>query len=93
MEEFHEHQTKEGTSDDEKVVARQARAGLLWTKQFYYYVIEDWLKGDADQPAPPKERESRAERVNGDTSTLAIFSRCRMRGSIRGLQPGTRHST
>ena len=58
LEEFHEEQTKEGTSAEEKVVARQARAGLLWTKQFYYYVIEDWLKGDDGQPVPPKERES-----------------------------------
>ena len=58
LEEYHEDQTKEGMSDEEKVVARQARAGLLWTKQFYYYVIEDWLNGDPDQPTPPNERKS-----------------------------------
>ncbi|QDV22447.1 MGH1-like glycoside hydrolase domain-containing protein [Aureliella helgolandensis] len=30
----------------EQQVARQAYAGLLWTKQFYNYVIDAWLKGD-----------------------------------------------
>jgi hypothetical protein len=38
-------------------VARQAYAGLLWTKQFYYYVIKDWLGGDPEQPAPPEARK------------------------------------
>ncbi len=38
-------------------VARQAYAGLLWSKQFYYYVVEEWLDGDPDQPAPPKARK------------------------------------
>jgi hypothetical protein len=42
---------------EEKLVARQAYAGLLWTKQFYHYVIPDWLDGDKDQPAPPDERK------------------------------------
>jgi hypothetical protein len=34
-------------------VSRQAYAGLLWSKQFYHYVVEDWLEGDPDQPPPP----------------------------------------
>ena len=38
---------------------RQALAGMLWSKQFYHYVVRDWLKGDPGAPAPP------AERVNG----------------------------
>jgi hypothetical protein len=37
-------------------VARQAYAGLLWTKQFYHYIIRDWLDGDPDQPKPPTSR-------------------------------------
>ena len=43
---------------DEKsqLVARQAYAGLLWSKQFYHYVVEDWLYGDKDQVAPPEGR-------------------------------------
>jgi len=37
-------------------VARQANAGLLWSKQFYNYVVDDWLKGDPNFPPPPPER-------------------------------------
>ncbi len=39
-------------------IQRQALAGMLWTKQFYHYVVEDWLKGDPAQPAPPNERKT-----------------------------------
>lgn len=41
---------------EEQAVARQAYSGLLWNKQFYYYVIADWLKGDPYQPQPPPGR-------------------------------------
>jgi hypothetical protein len=38
------------------LVARQAFAGMLWSKQYYHYVVTDWLEGDPSQPAPPPER-------------------------------------
>ena len=38
---------------DARQVIRQAAAGLLWTKQFYHYVVKDWLEGDPSQPEPP----------------------------------------
>jgi hypothetical protein len=41
---------------EERLVARQAYAGLLWSKQFYYYVVEQWLRGDPAQPPPPPQR-------------------------------------
>jgi hypothetical protein len=43
-------------SDDARGVARQALAGLLWSKQYYHYVVKDWLDGDPLQPAPPEGR-------------------------------------
>jgi hypothetical protein len=43
-------------TDDERSVQRQALAGILWSKQFYNYVIHDWLKGDPLQPPPPPQR-------------------------------------
>jgi hypothetical protein len=43
-------------SDDARMVQRQAFAGLLWSKQFYHYVVEEWLKGDPAMPPPPPER-------------------------------------
>ena len=36
---------------------RQALAGLLWSKQYYHYVVRNWLTGDPTQPAPPRERQ------------------------------------
>jgi hypothetical protein len=42
---------------DARMVARQAYAGLLWSKQFYYYVVKEWLNGDPDQVKPPKGRK------------------------------------
>jgi len=38
-------------------VARQAYAGLFWSKQFYHYVVKEWLDGDPDQPKPPRSRK------------------------------------
>ena len=35
---------------------RQALGGMLWSKQFYHYVVRDWLNGDPGQPAPPGTR-------------------------------------
>ena len=44
-------------SEEHKLIHRQALAGMLWTKQFYHYVMEDWLQGDPGQPPPPPERK------------------------------------
>jgi hypothetical protein len=43
-------------SADERLVQRQALAGLLWCKQFYNYAVRRWLKGDPGQPKPPQQR-------------------------------------
>jgi len=43
-------------SEDARLVARQACAGLLWSKQYYHYAVKDWLDGDNAQPAPPSDR-------------------------------------
>jgi hypothetical protein len=42
--------------DDARAVQRQAFAGLMWTKQFYHYAVELWLRGDPGQPPPPELR-------------------------------------
>jgi hypothetical protein len=47
-----------GLSPDARLVARQAFAGLLWSKQFYHLVGRDWLDGDPAGPPPPPERRS-----------------------------------
>jgi Mannosylglycerate hydrolase MGH1-like glycoside hydrolase domain len=44
-------------SADGRNVMRQAFAGVLWSKQFYHYVVRDWLQGDPAGPPPPDERK------------------------------------
>ncbi|RAK70256.1 MGH1-like glycoside hydrolase domain-containing protein [Hymenobacter edaphi] len=44
-------------SDDARNVQRQALAGMLWSKQFYYYDVPEWLKGDPAFPPPPAQRQ------------------------------------
>ena len=41
---------------DARLVQRQAWAGMLWSKQFYYYDVPQWLAGDPALPPPPPER-------------------------------------
>ena len=43
-------------SSEEHRVQRAAFAGMLWSKQFYFYVVRDWLRGDPLQPPPPPAR-------------------------------------
>jgi hypothetical protein len=43
-------------SSDARLVARQVFAGMLWSKQYYHYVVDDWLEGDPKQPPPPPGR-------------------------------------
>jgi hypothetical protein len=52
---FFETVHRPGLSDDERMVQRQALAGLLWSKQFYHYSAELWLKGDPTSAPPPVE--------------------------------------
>ena len=41
---------------DARAVQRQAFAGMIWSKQYFYFDVAEWLKGDPDQPAPPANR-------------------------------------
>jgi len=48
----------ERLSEDERRVMRQALAGLLWSKQYYGYDIDQWLSGDPADPPPPEARRT-----------------------------------
>lgn len=43
--------------EDHRLIQRQAFAGMMWGKQFYYYNVERWLEGDPGRYSPPKERK------------------------------------
>jgi len=53
---FHAATTPTDLDADERTVHRQARAGLLWSKQFYHVDVAAWLDGDPAQPPPPPAR-------------------------------------
>ena len=55
--EFFAELQKDIEGEDERLVQRQAIAGMLWSKQFYYYDIPQWLHGDNGQPPPPQNRQ------------------------------------
>ena len=54
---FYQSVTPQKLSEGDRHVQRQAFAGMLWNKQFYCYVIKEWLEGDATQPKPPPQRK------------------------------------
>jgi hypothetical protein len=54
--EFYAELAPPDVSEDARSVQRQAFAGLLWSKQFYHYDVDRWLKGDPAGPEPPRER-------------------------------------
>jgi hypothetical protein len=55
--EFYGELQAELADADARMVQRQALAGMIWSKQFYYFDIPQWLQGDPTQPAPPQERK------------------------------------
>ncbi len=54
--EFYASLQQDVAGDDAIHVQRQAWAGMIWSKQFYYYDVTDWLRGDKAEPTPPPER-------------------------------------
>jgi hypothetical protein len=55
---FYEALRREGGTDREQMIMRQAFAGMLWSKQYYGYNVARWLDGDPGLPPPPPERKT-----------------------------------
>jgi hypothetical protein len=55
--EFYSELQRDLANPDARLVQRQALAGMLWSKQFYYIDIPEWLNGDPLQPPPPAARQ------------------------------------
>jgi len=51
--EYYAELQKDLADADARRVQRQAWAGMLWSKQFYYYDVPQWLAGDPALPPPP----------------------------------------
>ncbi|HTD65258.1 MAG TPA: glucosidase, partial [Candidatus Limnocylindria bacterium] len=54
---FYGELQKDIADSDARLVQRQAFAGMIWNKQFFYYDVPEWLKGDPGSPSPPPERK------------------------------------
>ncbi len=68
--EFYDARLSTNLPADMRNIGRQCLAGLLWSKQFYHYIVRDWLDGDPEQPPPP------ASRWNGrNREWLHLFNR------------------
>lgn len=72
--EFYAAIQQKNKDDDSKLVQRQAFAGMLWTKQFYYYNIHQWLTGDPSGPEPPAERLAARNSKWTHLNTMDIIS-------------------
>ncbi len=57
--EFYKALTPASTPKDEANVMRQALAGMLWSKQYFYYDVDKWLKEHHASPFDPKSRGCR----------------------------------
>src|SRR5262249_57740488 len=55
---FYETVIPTDLGEDAKEIMRQAFGGLLWSKQFYYYDINRWLRGDPGGTPLPGERQA-----------------------------------
>jgi hypothetical protein len=49
---FYASKLPKSESKEERLIARQAYAGLLWSKQFYYYCVKEWQEGDPTRGTP-----------------------------------------
>jgi hypothetical protein len=45
-------------SDDLRNIQRQALSGMMWTKQHYHFIWDQWANGDPSQPPPPPDRKA-----------------------------------
>jgi hypothetical protein len=56
--EFYAELSGPDSTREVRSVQRQAWAGMLWSKQFFYYDVRQWLCGDRAQPLPPSGRKT-----------------------------------
>ena len=61
--EFYDRITPKELSEDERRVHRQALAGMMWSKQYYYFDLDKWL---SEHNAHPSAGSGRERRRNSD---------------------------
>ena len=71
---FYEDIHPKKASADEKMVQRQAFAGLMWSKQNYLFDVDLWLKGDNPDMPPPDSRNSLRNNHWRHLNTMRVLS-------------------
>ena len=56
--EFYNYFIPDSASPDMANIQRQAFAGMLWSKQYYNFDVQQWLDGDKGHPTPPESRQN-----------------------------------
>lgn len=69
-------------------IMRQALAGMLWSKQYFYYDMSRWLKEHQVGPASPPGCARASATRSGSTCATTTSSPCRTNGNIPGTRPG-----
>ncbi len=54
--EFYDTKLLKSLPAEMRNIGRQCLGGLLWSKQFYHYIVREWMAGDPEQPPPPASR-------------------------------------
>ena len=87
---FYDSITPVDLSADARNVLRQSCAGLLWSKQFYHYIVEDWLNGDPACPPPPEAAQAGPQsRMDAPLQCGRDFDAGQVGVSlVRGVGPG-----
>ena len=90
--EFYATVTPPNLTSDAKNVMRQALAGMLWSKQFYHYVVKQWLEGDPGNP-PRRWSAKAVVTTSGRICITETSSPCPTSGSTHGMRHGIWRST
>jgi hypothetical protein len=72
--EFYAHVQRGMPNADARAVQRQAFAGMIWSKQFFYFDIPEWLSGDPSHPPPPAGRKNGRNRDWSHLNNADIIS-------------------
>ena len=87
---FYRSVTPPSVSPDAANVMRQALAGMLWSKQYYYFDADQWLKEHGAHPLQPGTTSGTG---SGSTCSTTTLSPCPTNGNTPGTRPGTWPST
>jgi hypothetical protein len=72
--EFYADLQREILEPDARHVQRQAFAGMIWSKQYFYFDVPEWLGGDSAQIPPPPERRRGRNSEWGHLNNADILS-------------------